>query len=199
LVRLRAPKADGEPVDSLGDIGHVEADQFAPTQRASEAKQEKCPVPTSPHVCSESLAHHAQLGHRERPHLALGGPKCSSYATAHQADCLLSGRTVVPGCSVGGTDSCQAKVDRGRLGDLGEVGHVQGHGLRTGGQGNYPVLLAPGGELRPAGAVDAGRVLGPTRSEVVPRVGDDLGQLGSLFGALEQRPGPSLFLVCDQR
>jgi hypothetical protein len=61
------------------------------------------------------------------------------------------------------------------------------------------VLVAPGGELRPAGAVDTGRVLGPARSHVVPRVGGDLGQLDGLFGALEQRHGPSLFLVCDQR
>jgi hypothetical protein len=101
--------------------------------------------------------------------------------------------------AVRGTDSCQAKVDRGGLGDLGQVGHVQGHGLRSSGQSPHPVLVAPGGELRPAGAVDTGRVLGPARGYVVPRVGGDLDQLDGQLGALGQCHGPSLFLVCDQR
>jgi hypothetical protein len=59
------------------------------------------------------------------------------------------------------------------------------------------VFLAPSGELRPAGAVDTGRVLGPARSHEVPRVCGDLGKLDGLFDALEQRHSPSLFLVCD--
>jgi hypothetical protein len=98
---------------------------------------------------------------------------------------------------VGGTDSGQASVDRGGLRGLREVGHVQGHGLWASRQSCHTVLVAPGGELCPAGAVDPGRVLGPARGEVVPRVGGYLGQLAGLFGALEQHHGPSLFLVCD--
>jgi len=46
LVRLRAPEADGEPVGPLGDVGHVEADKLAAAERAREAEQEECPVPT---------------------------------------------------------------------------------------------------------------------------------------------------------
>jgi hypothetical protein len=59
---------------------------------------------------------------------------------------------------VGGTDRGQAKVYRGGLGDLGQVGHVAGDSLRAGGQGQYPVLVAPGCELRAARAVDTGVV-----------------------------------------
>ena len=55
------------------------------------------------------------------------------------------------------------------------------------------MLVAPGGELPLPGAVDAGRVLGPARGQVVPRVGGDVGQFDGLSGALEQCHGPSLF------
>jgi hypothetical protein len=98
---------------------------------------------------------------------------------------------------VGGTDRCQTKVDRGGLGGPGEVGHETGHGVCAGGQGHYPVLVAPGGELRPAGPVDTSRVLGPARRHEVPSVCGDLGKLDGLFGTLEQCHGASLFLVCD--
>ena len=131
--------------------------------------------------------------------LALGGTEGPANTTADQADRLLLGRTVVPRGPVRGTDRGQAKVDRGGLGCLGQVGHVAGHGLGSCGQSRHTVFLAPSGELRPAGAVDTGRVLGPARGDVVPRVGGDLGQLDGLLGALEQRHGASLFLVCDQR
>ena len=131
LVRLRAPEADCEPVGPLGDVGHVEADQLAAAKRAREAEQEERPVPTPRRVGAESLEHRAQLGHRDRAHLALGGPEGPAHATAHQADRLLLGRAVVPGGPVSGTDRGQAKVDRGGLGGLGQVGHVAGHGLRV--------------------------------------------------------------------
>ena len=52
-----------------------------------------------------------------------------------------------------------------------------------------PRLVAPGGELCPAGAVDVGSVLGPACRPRSPRVGGDLGELGSLFGTMEQRHG----------
>ena len=86
-----------------------------------------------------------------------------------------------------GTDSCQAKIYRGGLGDLGEVGHVQGHSFWAGGQGHYPVPIAPGGELSPAGAVNTVGVLGTARSNIIPRLGGDLSEFDSLFGAMEQR------------
>jgi hypothetical protein len=147
------------------------------------------PGPDTRRVGAESLDHRAQLGHRDRTHLALGGPEGPPHATAHQADRLLLGRAVVPGGPVGGTDRGQAKVDRCGLGGLGQVSHVEGHSLRAGWQRCHPVLVAPGGELRPAGAVDTGRVLGPARSDVVPCVGGDLGQLKGLLSGGEERHG----------
>jgi hypothetical protein len=105
----------------------------------------------------------------------------------------------MPGGPVGGTYRCQAKVDRGGLGGLGEISHIAGHRLGACRQGHHAVLVAPGGELRPAGAVDTSRVLGSARRHVVPRVGGDLGKLDGLLGALEQRHSPSRFLVCNQR
>jgi hypothetical protein len=36
---------DGEAVGSLGDVGHIESDQFAPAQCAREPQQKEHPVP----------------------------------------------------------------------------------------------------------------------------------------------------------
>src|ERR1019366_2919780 len=44
-VGFRAPEMDCETVGPLRDIAHVEVDQLAPAQRASEAEQEERPVP----------------------------------------------------------------------------------------------------------------------------------------------------------
>ena len=140
-----------------------------------------------------TLEHRAQVGHRHRAYLALGGAKGSPHAPAHQAHRLFLGRAVVSCSPVGGRDRGQARMDRGGFGSFGQIGHVAGYGLRPGGQRPHPVRLAPGGELRPAGSVEPGRVLGPARIEVFPCVGGDLGHLDRLFGTFEQRHALSFF------
>ena len=61
------------------------------------------------------------------------------------------------------------------------------------------MFVAPPGELRPTGPVSTGRVLGPARSDVIPCVGGDLGQLKGLLSSGEERHGTSLSLLCDCR
>ncbi len=87
----------------------------------------------------DSFEHRAQIGHHYGANLALGRAEGPANTTSYQADRLLLGRTVVPRGPMGGTDRGQAKVYRHGLGVLGKVGHVQGHGLRAGGQGHHRV------------------------------------------------------------
>ena len=181
LVRLRAPEADCESVGPIGHIGNVQADQLAPAERAREAEQEECPIPTSCRVGTKTLEHRAQLSHGDRVHLALGRPEGPSHATAHEADRHLLGRAVVARGPVGGGDRGQTGVDRR---GLGQIGHIAGYGFGSCGQRCHPVLVAPGGELGPVGAVEPVRILGPARSKVVPRVGNNLGHLAGPLDAV---------------
>jgi hypothetical protein len=64
-------------------------------RRALRTKVAPKSGPTPSRVGAESHEHRAQVGHRDRAHLALGGPKHPAHATTYQTDRLFLGRGVV--------------------------------------------------------------------------------------------------------